>query len=170
MQSLTLVGFHFGTNLYKMCPISPQSLSCTMCTCSASPAVMLLLSYTCGLTQILLVSKLKRQFYASVELEVSHSNKLFPGFERRIRRLSLCRHLTVLRLQLARNRGMQALCLAKLLLTAGERLIVGSAVSSQGFVCPLTPGMCVMTREGHTIHMQHDMGTWTQIWCTYHGT
>ena len=33
--SLTLVGFHFGTNLYEMCPISPQSLSCNMCTCSA---------------------------------------------------------------------------------------------------------------------------------------
>lgn len=48
---------------------------------------------------------------------------------------------------------MQALCLAKLLLTAGERLIVGSAVSSQGFVCPLTPGMYVMTREGRAIHI-----------------
>lgn len=33
--SLTLVGFHFGNNLYEMCPIYPQSLSCTMCTCSA---------------------------------------------------------------------------------------------------------------------------------------
>lgn len=61
----------------------------------------------------------------------------------------------MLRLQLAQGRGMQALCLAKLLLTAGERLIVGSAVSSQGFVCPLTPGMYVMTRAGHTIHIQH---------------
>lgn len=56
---------------------------------------------------------------------------------------------------------MQALCLAKLLLTAGERLIVGSAVSSQGFVCPLTPGMYVMTREGRTIHIQHNMCAWT---------
>ena len=52
---------------------------------------------------------------------------------------------------------MQALCLAKLLLTAGERLIVGSAVSSQGFVCPLTPGMYVMTREGRGVHIQHNM-------------
>lgn len=33
--SLTLVGFHFRTNLYEMCPISPQSLLCAMCTCSA---------------------------------------------------------------------------------------------------------------------------------------
>lgn len=170
MQSLTLVGFHFGTNLYKMCPISPQSLSCTMCTCSASPAVMLLLSYTCGLMKSLLVSKLKRQLYVSVELEVSHSNKLLPGFKPHIWGLSLCTHGTVLRLQLAWNRGMQARCLAKLLLTVGERLIVGSAVSSQGFVCPLTPGMYVMTREGHTIHIQHDMCTWDHIWRAYCGT
>ncbi len=61
---------------------------------------------------------------------------------------------------------MQALCLAKLLLTAGERLIVGSAVSSQGFVCPLTPGMYVMTREGRAIHIQHNMRTQTHT----HGT
>lgn len=33
--SLTLVGFHFETNLYEMCLIYPQSLSYTMCTCSA---------------------------------------------------------------------------------------------------------------------------------------
>lgn len=32
---LTLVGFHFGTNLYKMCLIYPQFISHTMCTCSA---------------------------------------------------------------------------------------------------------------------------------------
>lgn len=31
---LTLVGFHFGTNLYEMCPIWPQSLSCVARTCS----------------------------------------------------------------------------------------------------------------------------------------
>lgn len=62
-------------------------------------------------------------------------------------------------IQLAQGGGMRALCLAKLLLTAGERLIVGSAVSSQGFVCPLTPGMYVMTREGCAIHIQHNMCT-----------
>lgn len=56
---------------------------------------------------------------------------------------------------------MQALCLAKFLLTAGERLIVGSAVSSQGFVCPLTPGMYVMTREGRTIYIQRNLRTHT---------
>lgn len=35
--SLTLVGFHFGTDLYEMCPIYPQSLSCAMCTCTPRP-------------------------------------------------------------------------------------------------------------------------------------
>lgn len=64
---------------------------------------------------------------------------------------------------------MQALCLAKLLLTAGERLIVGSAVSSQGFVCSLTPGMYVMTREGRAIHIQHNMHTQTHTRHTYCG-
>ena len=62
---------------------------------------------------------------------------------------------------------MQALCLAKLLLTAGERLIVGSAVSSQGFVCPLTPGMYVMTREGRAVHIQHNMRTQTHTHTQY---
>lgn len=34
---LTLVGFHFGTNLYEMCPIYPQPLSCTTCMCLVRP-------------------------------------------------------------------------------------------------------------------------------------
>lgn len=54
------------------------------------PAVVLLLSHTCGLMmKFLLVSKLKRQLCSSGELEANQSNKLFPGFPwQHLRRLS----------------------------------------------------------------------------------
>lgn len=128
------------------------------------PAVVLLLSNTCGMMmKFLLVSKLKRQLCSSVELEVNQSNKLVPGFEATSLKII---SLYVCYCVLAQSRGMQALCLAKSLLTAGERLIAGSAVSSQGCVCPLTPGMYVMTRAGCAIHMQHNMHT-RHTYCTH---
>lgn len=82
--------------------------------------------------------------------------------------ISLCVCYCVL--ILAQSRGMQAMCLAKLLLTAGERLIVWSAVSSQGIVCPPDSWNVRDDKRPHQPHpAQHAYQTHTNTLHTYSG-
>lgn len=130
-----------------------------------NPAVVLLLSNTCGLmTKFLLVSKLKRQLCSSVELEVNQSNKLLTWlWKLHLPRWSgrCCASVCSCCCKPTEGGGMRGPSLAKLLLTTGERLMGGSAVSSQRSVCPPpTLGMYMMTREGRTVPIQQHRHTW----------